>query len=362
DLWPSRAWLPVRAQPDEPDSRVVALVGVLWISPHRFGTATRRVITSHVAAATPTLVDLLAGGHTVAGSWSLAAQTVLDMRPGAAAVLCAVRDGRGKIVDYRIEAASPDAVDVAGRQGRRMVGLRVLECYPTVADSDLWRAYEQVLDDGESREVGPFTYVEVVGGLPAESVYSVRVHRWGAALLIAWVRHDEQQRHATRLTYTERLGNLGWAEWDLASDTIVWSDHLYAIFERDPGSGPGTPAEIVAAVVAEDMAVLERAVAALMDGREPVDLTLRVRLPGGVKHLRIVGEVVVDAAGDPVKAYGIVQDVTAPEQARRELAAVQARLADRQRILAAEHRVAAELQRIILPLPDAPVELPGLVA
>jgi serine phosphatase RsbU (regulator of sigma subunit) len=44
----------------------------------------------------------------------------------------------------------------------------------------------------------------------------------------------------------------------------------------------------------------------------------------------------------------------------RRLAEAERRLAEQQRTLAAEHALAARLQQIILPIPDGPIELPGL--
>jgi serine phosphatase RsbU (regulator of sigma subunit) len=60
-----------------------------------------------------------------------------------------------------------------------------------------------------------------------------------------------------------------------------------------------------------------------------------------------------DATGRPLRLYGIVQDVTERENGARRLAEVERRLAD-------EHELAASLQRIILPIPEGTLELPGL--
>jgi serine phosphatase RsbU (regulator of sigma subunit) len=56
----------------------------------------------------------------------------------------------------------------------------------------------------------------------------------------------------------------------------------------------------------------------------------------------------------------MVQDVTAREETRERLTEVQRQLEEHRRSLDAEHRLAVELQHIILPVPDAPVDLPGL--
>jgi serine phosphatase RsbU (regulator of sigma subunit) len=85
-----------------------------------------------------------------------------------------------------------------------------------------------------------------------------------------------------------------------------------------------------------------------------------MRVGGRVKHLRTVADAVRDAAGNPLRVYGIVQDVTESEAGARRLAEVERQLDEQRRTLDAEHRMAAELQRIVLPLPDGPIELPGV--
>ncbi|HEX5198817.1 MAG TPA: SpoIIE family protein phosphatase [Actinoplanes sp.] len=93
---------------------------------------------------------------------------------------------------------------------------------------------------------------------------------------------------------------------------------------------------------------------------ETVDVTTRARINGKVKWLRAVIDAIRDADGHPVKIYGIIQDVTARENSRAKLAEVQEELREHKRSLAAEHRVATQLQQIVLPIPDAPIKLPGL--
>lgn len=287
-------------------------------------------------------------------------QTVLDMVPVAAAVVSPVRDGAGEIVDYAIRAASPAGVDVAGRRGPDLIGLRVLDCYPSIRDSPLWTAYRQVLSDAQPREVGPFTYVETVEGVPAETVYSVRVSRLGSGLLVSWVRHDERQRQEERVALAERLGNLGWFDRDMLADRAEWSDQIYRIFGRGPADGPLSLDAIAELTLPDDTPEFVRAIAALTERGEPMDVGFRIRIGGVVKHLRSYAEAVRDATGRTLRVYGMVQDLTAREVDRARLGDAQRELAEHRRSLEAEHRLAVELQQIILPVPDAPLDLPGL--
>lgn len=170
-----------------------------------------------------------------------------------------------------------------------------------------------------------------------------------------WPAEGESDRIAS----TERLGNLGWGEWDLVSGEVRWSAQLYRIYERDPALGPLSTRESEALAVPED-APLRLAAAAAFERAEQVDLTSRIRINGRIKYLRTVADAIRDDAGRPLRVYGIVQDVTARETSARRLAEVEQQLVEHRRSLHAEHELAGRLYDVILPIPERPVELPGV--
>jgi serine phosphatase RsbU (regulator of sigma subunit) len=286
-------------------------------------------------------------------------QTVLDSLPGGHSWAVPVRDRSGTVVDYVTEAASPEAVDAANRAGTHLIGMSMRETYPHLVDGPLWQAYGQVLADGAPRELRPFRFQALRPGVPAETEYSVRVNRLGGGLLISWTRHDPQARLDDRIAQTERLGNLGWSEWDLVTGQVNWSEQLYRIYERNPADGPLPGDESNEMILPEDDALRVEAAARFAEG-DALDVTLRVRVGGRVKHLRTVADALRDATGRTLKVYGIVQDVTARETVRARLAEVERELREHRQSLAAEHQLAAQLQQIILPIPEAPIDLPGL--
>lgn len=357
-VWPSRALLPVRG-----DDRAVAVVTLLWSAPEPLSPATRRAVLAAVDGVAERIAERLRTQPHRAG-WIADAQTLLDGLSGALAVLVPIRDDDGAVLDHVIVAASPGAVDITGRQGRELIGSSAAAEYPGVVEGELWQAYAQVLTTGRPREVGPFTYTATSEGVDAEAVYTVRVSRFGGGILISWIRHDEQQRFLTRLAATERLGRLGYGEWDLVTDQIDWSDGLYAIFERDPADGPSTLEEAARFIHPEDAPWVAPALAGFFEGGQPLDVTYRLVLPGGVvKHVQCRFEARRDRAGRVLRAYGLVVDVTEREVAARDkarLADVEAELVERRRSQQVEHRLVTALQQIILPLPAGVLEPPGL--
>ncbi|MFE9933105.1 SpoIIE family protein phosphatase [Streptomyces sp. NPDC005533] len=358
DRWHSRAWIPVPA--DGPPDKVI---GFLRTRSGPFPSDIRALLRRaarlcagplggpeppHDAEAEPVDVDVAS------------AQRMLDALAGPAILLTPLRSETGEVEDYRIDAAAPESVDIAGRRGKELVGRRILETYPTVVGTALWEGYLETLTTGTAYEGEPFTYEEVVAGVPQQSVYSVRASRLGDRLVVSWIRHDTSEREARRLADMQRLGNLGWAGWNLATDTVTWSDQVYAIFDRDPCHGPMALEELPRRVVPEDLPKLGTALRQLLSRGEPVDQPFRITTVDGVRHLRIVAEAQTDADGTPVEVHGFFQDLSAQRGVELALRESERAVLLERGMLQAERALAASLQDTLLPIPEQSLQLAGL--
>ncbi|GAA0581344.1 hypothetical protein GCM10010172_77900 [Paractinoplanes ferrugineus] len=270
--------------------------------------------------------------------WVSLVQRVLDSTPGMSGYLTAERDRNGRIIDLVWQAASPGAATPDGRRGRQLLGQRASGQFPSG-----WDVYQDVLESGCPAAVGPFRY--------ADGHYTVRAQRLGHGLLLQWSKLDE----------LDRFANLGWAEWDLMSGDIIWSDNMYRLYDRDPQLGPLTPAEIDALV--DPLFPPSRPVPGLagpglagpaLGGPGPggsgaqADVTTRVMLGGRVRHLRTVSDAIRDADGRPLRVFAIVQDVTGRRNDSQHFPEVD------------QPQLAGRLQRVVQPIPEEPIELPGL--
>ncbi|CAM5303292.1 transcription antitermination regulator [Streptomyces avidinii] len=362
DRWPSRAWLPV---PD--DGPATAAIGFLRTQPGPFPADIRALLRRAArlcagplgATEHPRGADADPAGAR--GDVEVASvQRILDALAGPAILLTPLRSRSGEVEDYRIDAAAPESVDVAGRRGKELVGRRILETYPTVAGSALWEGYLETLTTGTGYEGEPFTYEEVTSGVPQQSVYSVRASRLGDHLVVSWVRHDTSAREARRLADMQRLGNLGWAGWNLTTDTITWSDQVYAIFDRDPRAGPMSLEELPGHLLPDDLPDMGAAVQRLLSAGEPIDQPFRITTALGVRHLRIVAETQTDADGTPVEVHGFFQDLSAQRAAELALLESERAVLLQRGMLQAERALAARLQDTLLPIPEQSLELAGL--
>jgi serine phosphatase RsbU (regulator of sigma subunit) len=189
---------------------------------------------------------------------------------------------------------------------------------------------------------------------------------------------DEFSCLSARLGQAQRLGNLGWSEWDLVTRTARWSDQLYVIFGADPARPPVELDTFLTWVVPDDLPIAKNLIRRLMNRGTPVEGEFRIRrgrrggLPDpvddgdrrrdDVRHLRFVAEPVLDAFGQPVRVRCVFQDVTPHRRAERSLAASRQQVERQRRIIEDERQIVVELQRAILPLPRGIVHKPGLEA
>ncbi|RKE17342.1 PP2C family protein-serine/threonine phosphatase [Streptomyces sp. TLI_171] len=288
-------------------------------------------------------------------------QEMLDGISGSVSFLLPVLGADGEVADFRIAAASAEAVDVGARRGKELVGLSVVETYPTVVGSSLWQGYLRALATGVAYQGEPFDYQEVLAGIPRRSRYAVRAAPCFGGLMVSWVRLDPGEREQRRLSLMQRLGRMGWVNRDLVRGTLTWSPEVYPLFERDPALGPITLEELADRAHEEDRGPMAEAVRRLLHDGEPLDRTFRIAVPGGeLRHLRVVFEAERDAHGHPVETHGFFQDLTAAKEAEHRLLAHQREARTQRTRLAAERALAARLQDALLPVTQQSLHLADL--
>ncbi|MCT9931782.1 SpoIIE family protein phosphatase [Planotetraspora sp. A-T 1434] len=280
-------------------------------------------------------------------------QAMLDVISVQAVWCVPIRNGLGDITDFEVRAASPDAIDVHGRSGKELIGVRTLAMYPSVLDTPLWQSYLRVMRTGEPEEVIRYEHMEAVRGIPHRSIYTVKASRLRDGLLQVWTRHDDEERLAARQAHTERLGSLGWGRWDFVTGEAEWSPQLYLIHGRDPADGPLELEGYRAITHPDDYSVVENAVAELTTADGPYEFEFRIRVGGAYRYIRATAELSRDATGRPIEMHGVLQDVTDWRRTADQLMTVRQRLEE-------ESQLTSHLQHIIMPVQDEPVVLPGM--
>ncbi|MEU4226554.1 SpoIIE family protein phosphatase [Nonomuraea sp. NPDC026600] len=162
---------------------------------------------------------------------------------------------------------------------------------------------------------------------------------------------------AARLAHAERLGNMGWAEWNLHTGAGTWSDHVYLIFGRDRDDGPIHLPDLAKHVEPGDQGALDQLLWSVVRGEEPVQAEFRIRRGAELRNLRVVLEPLM-APGGPESVHGVVQDITGRRRAERIMSESRRQLLEAREKAAEERHVMLALREAILPEPVGCLDLP----
>ncbi len=224
--------------------------------------------------------------------------------------------GRPLVADKRRIASDPNAAFV------RLLGATAYACYPLKAS--------------DGRLLGTFA----IAAATRESFTDDEVAWLGTItnfLAQAWERLEaEQSLRASeqRLRLSQQAAGLGYWHFDFASGTPIWSEQTRKLLGVEPAA-PASKALLFSRVHPEDRSRLEEHIARSSAGRDTDHirhLEFRVVMPNGtVRWLEDQGRVETDASGIPVRAIGVVREITArknAEEAQARLAAIVTSSAD----------------------------------
>ena len=131
-------------------------------------------------------------------------------------------------------------------------------------------------------------------------------------------------RRTQQLAEAQALTHSGSWDWDIAADTVTWSDELYRIFGVEPGAFGATLAAYLDRVHPDDRERVRVSIERAVTEDEPFDHRARiVRSDGEVRILHSRGRRRTDADGRAAVLYGTCRDVTDEEQLREHVLRMQ---------------------------------------
>jgi PAS domain S-box-containing protein len=142
---------------------------------------------------------------------------------------------------------------------------------------------------------------------------------------------ESLQRKETELREAQRLAGVGSWQWELDTDTVVWSEELYRIAGRDPALPAMTYREHGQLYTGESWDRLRGTVDTALRTGAPYELVLEmIRADGAHRWISARGEVQRDAIGRIVGLRGTVQDITERKLAEETLSGMNGRLIEAQ--------------------------------
>jgi PAS domain S-box-containing protein len=126
----------------------------------------------------------------------------------------------------------------------------------------------------------------------------------------------------------QRLTQIGSWEWNIASDTLFWSEEHYRIFGLSPEQFTPTFQDAIRFVHPDDVSRIEEVVVRSITNGDPFSCEYRVLRADGIERTVFARGTRTDDAGGASTLYGIVQDITERKQAAADLSPQERRVLD----------------------------------
>ena len=259
--------------------------------------------------------------------------------------------------ENRVTFWNREAQALYGYSAAEAAGLPTHELLMTVFPESKESLYEVLARDGQWR--GELRHVCKDGSeILVSSRQALQRDASGRAVAIIELNSDiTAQRQAEtelrgsreRLAEAERVGGLGSWEGDLTTGRIAYSDGMLALYGLSAHQFDGTAAAARAFTYPDDRDHFDTVFRRALEERSSFQIEYRViRGDGRVRSLRCQGDVIVDDTGQPVRAIGIVQDITDAMLTQEALRKTSAELGRR----------ASELQQLALRTAADPADIP----
>jgi len=114
--------------------------------------------------------------------------------------------------------------------------------------------------------------------------------------------------------------HMGTWEWDMVTNTVIWSEGVEQIFGMESGTFSGSFEAYQKLIHPEDSPKIEEAIANTIKHDTPYEVEHRIIWPDSTLHWLLgKGEVIRNSEDTPIAMHGIVMDITKEKQYEQEL-------------------------------------------
>ncbi|WP_019594644.1 diguanylate cyclase domain-containing protein [Thioalkalivibrio sp. ALM2T] len=148
-----------------------------------------------------------------------------------------------------------------------------------------------------------------------------RLRETQAGLEAAVARRTAALQETTeRLEEAQRIAGAGYWDWDIRGLRMNWSTHVFDLFGLDPQTDTAGFEAYMRAIHPDDRTRVRRATNEALDHEAYYRVDHRVvRADGGLRHVRVEGEIDRDAQGRAVQVLGMVRDITRDKASEERL-------------------------------------------
>ncbi|MBN1473958.1 MAG: diguanylate cyclase [Syntrophaceae bacterium] len=148
--------------------------------------------------------------------------------------------------------------------------------------------------------------------------------RFSVALEHELIEHQRVEQRIKQseenLKEAQHIAQLGNWELDLMTNTLHWSDGIYELFEIDPNKFGASYEAFLNAIHPDDRAMVNQAYTESLKNRTHYEIAHRLLMKDGrIKWVNEICRSEFDKQGNPLKSFGIVQDITRQKQAEEQI-------------------------------------------
>ena len=216
----------------------------------------------------------------------------------------------------RVSYARASAVGVFEIDPRRAVGKTLQDVFGISRTTDDLVAHHQAAIDGEPRafrwwvqercfevEIEPIRHDDDGEIIGCAAIAVEVTDRLCAERELADTRQRFEEAQA--------VAHVGSFAWDIATNTVRWSNELQRIYGVEKTGFAGTYEAFLSFVHPDDRAHIVDAVASALRDRRPFEYEHRIVVPGGgIRNLHTRGDVILDEHGQPIRMVGSCWDTT----------------------------------------------------
>lgn len=169
-----------------------------------------------------------------------------------------------------------------------------------------------------NRVIGKFMlYADTARVLDPDELEMAALIAAHVAFAVERTRNEETvKRSAQRLRFALDAASMGTWDWDLATNTVVWSDNLERVHGLPPGTFDGTFQSYEREIHPEDRDRVLASARRAMEQGVPHEVEYRIVSPDGtVRWVEGKGQVEYDEGGRPIRMTGVCMIVTRRKEA-----------------------------------------------
>jgi signal transduction histidine kinase len=239
-------------------------------------------------------------------------RSVLDNSLDSIMALRAIRNRKMEIEDFQWTLSNSIGSKFIGRSERELIGKRLLEILPGHESEGLFDIYKDVVQSGQSRQFEKSCRLDVFTGWYSFTVVKLED---GVMLTFSDITEQKGQRlileeRGLLLNEAEALANMGSWKWDESTKTLLWSNGLYKILNKDPEIYTPTWNSFLDDVHLEDYEMLKFFLQKIGTVDDSHGIEYRVEVEGKLKYLSLTSKSTAELTSLRNDKLGTVLDVT----------------------------------------------------